>query len=532
MKYAKSLLAGVGSLWLLAGCGVTSADTEGPVFKTAGTFTLTEGISDVVTLSAEDTNGVVFAIAGGADADKFMIDAANGTLRFKTAPDFEDPSDADGNSTYELIVQATDEKGNSTTLPLKITVTDDASDNGPTFTTADRVTMQENRKLDFTVHADPQSGEAVYAISGGPDAGKITIDPDSGTLSFVSFRPDFDFPSDADKNNRYEISISASDENNHTTMQHFTVVVTDDPNDPVPTRKVFKTGQDDGPYAGLAFGDDRDFTVKTENDQRVIVAGNRMWEDSPHSVGAENQVGFYGAQDYCNALNYGGYDDWRVPSRHELAEMLNYGKVGQDNMFDDIFNYRSGANYWTSQEKKSAGGNGSGLGWSISFSDGGVHDRDKGVAYNVRCVRGKKISDHLDFSVDNDVVIDNKTGIMWQNAEFIGGRTWEEAKEHCVELVFQGYDDWRLPNINELRSIMPYDNNEILFEHLSPIGDGNLDSGHSWSSTEADANHAYYNLNDWDEETNRDSLIIMYEEYPKTDNGNMMLNRCIRGGHL
>ena len=121
---------------------------------------------------------------------------------------------------------------------------------------------------------------------------------------------------------------------------------------------------------------------------------------------------------------------------------------------------------------------------------------------------------------------------MWQNAEFIGGRTWSEAKIHCKNLVFGGYNDWRLPNVNELRTIMPYDNNEILFEDLSPIGGGDLDSGHSWASTDIDQNNAYYNLNDWDEATNRDSLIIMFGEYKKDDDDDLMLNRCIRGGHL
>ncbi|HHE06165.1 MAG TPA: DUF1566 domain-containing protein, partial [Epsilonproteobacteria bacterium] len=121
----------------------------------------------------------------------------------------------------------------------------------------------------------------------------------------------------------------------------------------------------------------------------------------------------------------------------------------------------------------------------------------------VRCVRGAEISDHHDFSVDSDIVIDNKTGIMWQNAQFIGGKTCQEAKDHCKNLVFQAYSDWRLPNVNELLAIMPYDNNEILFEDLSPIQSPNLDSGHSWSSTEADDIYAYYNINDWDEATNR-----------------------------
>lgn len=531
--YHKIFFSLAAAATILGGCGGGSAsakDTQGPLFETAGEVTVAENGGNAIPIKATDESGLVYSIAGGADADKFQIDGTTGLLTFLTAPDFEHPSDSDGDGRYEVVIAAVDGNGNTTRQPMTITLSDDPTDNGPAFDTAQSgtIAIEENRPLNFTVRAQPQSGEVTYRIAGGADGGKFEIDPDSGKLSFAHFTPDADFPSDADKNNSYEITIEATDDQNRSSLKSFTLRVSDDPDDLVPSRTVWKTGADDGVVSGLPFGADRDFRVENPDGERVIVAGSRMWEDSPHARDAE--VTFYEASNYCEGLNYGGYDDWRAPSRHELAEMLNYGNRGD--MFDDILKYTKATNYWTSQQKLASGGVGSDLGWSISFVDGGVHDKNKGDAYNVRCVRGTEIDDHHDFSVEGDTVIDNQTGITWQNAEFRVGRTWEEAKQHCKELVFADHDDWRLPNINELRTIMPYDNNEILFEDLSPIGDGNLDSGHSWSSTEADDNHAYYNLNDWDEATNRDSLIVMYEEYPKTDNDDLMLNRCIRGGHL
>jgi hypothetical protein len=35
--------------------------------------------------------------------------------------------------------------------------------------------------------------------------------------------------------------------------------------------------------------------------------------------------------------------------------------------------------------------------------------------------------------------------------------TWEEALQYCETLVLAGYDDWRLPNIHELQSIVQYE---------------------------------------------------------------------------
>ncbi len=59
--------------------------------------------------------------------------------------------------------------------------------------------------------------------------------------------------------------------------------------------------------------------------------------------------------------------------------------------------------------------------------------------------------------VDNGdgTVTDITTGLMWQKASD-GSMTWENAISHCESLSLAGYDDWRLPNIRELRSIVDY----------------------------------------------------------------------------
>ena len=58
-----------------------------------------------------------------------------------------------------------------------------------------------------------------------------------------------------------------------------------------------------------------------------------------------------------------------------------------------------------------------------------------------------------DFSRDADIVTDNKTTLQWQddNNGTVGtGMAWETAITHCEALTLGGYDDWRLPNFNEL----------------------------------------------------------------------------------
>ena len=59
------------------------------------------------------------------------------------------------------------------------------------------------------------------------------------------------------------------------------------------------------------------------------------------------------------------------------------------------------------------------------------------------------------FSRDDrrEVVKDDIYKLMWQDGEEIFKGTYDEAVKYCENLSFAGYDDWRLPRVNELISI-------------------------------------------------------------------------------
>ena len=77
---------------------------------------------------------IVWSLSGD-DSGKFTI-ATDGTITFNTAPDYENPTDADNNNTYVVTVTATDEATNASTQTLTVTVLD-LDEVGPTITGPD-----------------------------------------------------------------------------------------------------------------------------------------------------------------------------------------------------------------------------------------------------------------------------------------------------------------------------------------------------------------------------------------------------------
>jgi hypothetical protein len=51
-------------------------------------------------------------------------------------------------------------------------------------------------------------------------------------------------------------------------------------------------------------------------------------------------------------------------------------------------------------------------------------------------------------------VTDNVTGLIWQQSVPLNVYTWSEAIAYCPTLQLAGHDDWRLPSLVELFSIV------------------------------------------------------------------------------
>ena len=204
---------------------VTVADVaEAPAITGGGaTHSYAEnGTSAVATYTATSPqNQAISWSLGGTDANAFYM--SDGELSFLLSPDYEYPSDSDGDNIYKVTVEAS-AGGESATLDVTVTVTDEA----PAITGggATHSYVENGASAVATYTATSPRNQAISWSLEGTDAGYLWIDTSTGELSFV-FPPDYENPADWDGDNVYQITVEASADGESATLD-VTVTVTDE----------------------------------------------------------------------------------------------------------------------------------------------------------------------------------------------------------------------------------------------------------------------------------------------------------------
>ena len=204
---------------------VITGPTGGPGAATS-TVTMNENISAVTTFSAD--KAVAWSVNGGLDQSKFTINTFTGALSFISAPDFENPTDSNGDNIYVVIVRATDTNGNVSSQTLTVTITNVVElppvitgPSGAAGALTSTKSINENTSTIATFIADKT---VTWSINGGLDQSRFSINAVTGALTFIN-NPDFENPSDSDLNNTYIVTIRATDSSGLAATQTLTVTI-------------------------------------------------------------------------------------------------------------------------------------------------------------------------------------------------------------------------------------------------------------------------------------------------------------------
>ena len=237
------------------------------------------------------------------------------------------------------------------------------------------------------------------------------------------------------------------------------------------------------------FGQDAQYTSKCtaqsfSSSTNVVVDNNTglTWEKSPSS----STYTWANRATHCNELNssnYGGKSNWRVPNPLELLTIVDnstYNPATNSN----FTNMPSSVWFWTSAEYK--GNTSYAYAFMPYYGNYYGYPSDsylKTNTYKVLCVSGDEMqpATSADFTAQTIsgkvVVTDSKTGLMWQIGYAVS-TTLQQALKHCESLVYAGYDDWRLPNKNELASLLDPGKSEAPYSNFP-----GMPSDWFWSSS-------------------------------------------------
>ena len=241
---------------------------------------------------------------------------------------------------------------------------------------------------------------------------------------------------------------------------------------PCPAENENFFGQDAN-YARLGYCIPQSFSIDNSVENEPVVVDNNtgnMWQ---RTIPPVETLYSEDVSKYCEDLNYGGYDDWILPSVEDFMTIADYGRYDPAIKTEYFPDYK---NFWTSSGSSSGSGGGidnhgyySVYGYTAIFdftepstssvqtyyydNYSMISGTNYAYSFNIRCLRrnsvtippryftSKTFGSSVTWNNYNDLIFAEKTG---------NELSWSEAMKYCSELDYAGISDWRLPNVKEL----------------------------------------------------------------------------------
>ncbi|KJU84205.1 membrane protein containing DUF1566 [Candidatus Magnetobacterium bavaricum] len=237
-----------------------------------------------------------------------------------------------------------------------------------------------------------------------------------------------------------------------------------------------------------------------------------------------------GALDYVACLNtakYLGHSNWRLPNVNELASLVNAGASSASWLNTQGFTNVQANYYWSSTTYANASN--TSVAWGVNMDSGDMISDVKSSYHHVWAVSGgDSVAPSSVWSTgqtasyvagddgalhkgvqwpelrfkdnDNNTVTDTLTQLLWvkdAGTPTVGSckgstNTWQGALDYvkCLNSAsYLGYTNWRLPNKNELYSLVDHAMSSPALASGHPFK--NVQSGTYWSSTTLPANTSY-----------------------------------------
>ena len=135
----------------------------------------------------------------------------------------------------------------------------------PAFTSATSAIADENSLKAYSASGnDPDGGTITFAIAGGADADSLSIDPNSGELSFL-IAPDYENPADSDADNVYQLALRLSDGSADADLEAQITVINVNEVPPAPTGLSARMVSDELRLSWDSLPDDTDGDILTYN---------------------------------------------------------------------------------------------------------------------------------------------------------------------------------------------------------------------------------------------------------------------------
>lgn len=215
---------------------------------------------------------------------------------------------------------------------------------------------------------------------------------------------------------------------------------------------------------------------------------NLTWqEDSARDgVGNFRLTDWNEALYFCESLELGGKQDWRLPTIIEMETIIDIS-ASDPATYAAFSSLTYSGYYWTATTQDYDRDNA----WLITFENGGDGTKSKTSASGyVRAVRGGTITPSPvgPFQDNQDgTTTDTRTGLVWQTATPENMLTWKEALAYCEELNLGNRWNWRLPTIKELESIVDL---SVCVPAIDPSFQETRNDDY-WTSTTYDENRYY-----------------------------------------